>query len=151
MKKGAKWQQHSWTIVRLVSYLSSHWYKGGGAEAKYDLSTESHPHGWGPKLAARYFTLNLNNASKFYCFFARSTILQRLKCHWKSAYIIWLTHYFNKMMIWEREALELHQVLQILSQPLLVLTGRSLIRCGLGAILFPNSRSSACQYSLFFF
>jgi hypothetical protein len=29
--------------------------KGNGAEAKYDLSTESHLHGWGPKLAARYF------------------------------------------------------------------------------------------------
>ena len=26
--------------------------KGNGAEAKYDLSTESHLHGWGPKLAA---------------------------------------------------------------------------------------------------
>ncbi|OEU06853.1 hypothetical protein FRACYDRAFT_252696 [Fragilariopsis cylindrus CCMP1102] len=27
--------------------------KGNGAEAKYDLSTESHLHGWGPKLAAQ--------------------------------------------------------------------------------------------------
>jgi hypothetical protein len=29
--------------------------KGNGAEAKYDLSTESHLHGWGPKLAAWVF------------------------------------------------------------------------------------------------
>ena len=63
--------------------------------------------------------------SNFTVFFARSTILQRLKCHWKSAYIIWLTHYFNKMMIWGREALELHQVLEMLLQPLLVMTGRN--------------------------
>jgi hypothetical protein len=41
--------------------------KGNGAEAKYDLSTESHLHGWAPKLAARYFNMNLNNAYKLYC------------------------------------------------------------------------------------
>ena len=41
--------------------------KGNGAEAKYDLSTESHLHGWGPKLAARYFNMNLNNSYKAYC------------------------------------------------------------------------------------
>jgi hypothetical protein len=41
--------------------------KGNGAEAKYDLSTESHLHGWPPKLAARYFNMNLNNAYKLYC------------------------------------------------------------------------------------
>jgi hypothetical protein len=41
--------------------------KGNGAEAKYDLSTEPHLHGWGPKLAARYFNMNLNNAYKVYC------------------------------------------------------------------------------------
>jgi hypothetical protein len=29
--------------------------KGNGAEAKYDLLTESHLHGWGPTLAARFF------------------------------------------------------------------------------------------------
>jgi hypothetical protein len=40
--------------------------KGNGAEAKYDLSTESHLHGWGPKLAARYFNMNLNNTAKLY-------------------------------------------------------------------------------------
>jgi hypothetical protein len=28
--------------------------KGNGAEAKYDIATESHLHGWGPKLAARF-------------------------------------------------------------------------------------------------
>jgi hypothetical protein len=41
--------------------------KGNGAEAKYDLSTESHLHGWGPKLAARYLNMNANNAYKVYC------------------------------------------------------------------------------------
>jgi hypothetical protein len=40
--------------------------KGNGAEAKYDISTESHLHGWGPKLAARYFNMNANNAYKIY-------------------------------------------------------------------------------------
>jgi hypothetical protein len=33
--------------------------KGNGAEAKYDISTESHLHGWGPKLAACYVNMNL--------------------------------------------------------------------------------------------
>ena len=28
-------------------------------EAKYDLSTESPLHSWGPKLAARYFNMNI--------------------------------------------------------------------------------------------
>jgi hypothetical protein len=32
-----------------------------------DLSTESHLHGWGPKLAARYLNMNANNAYKIYC------------------------------------------------------------------------------------
>jgi hypothetical protein len=41
--------------------------KGNGAEAKYDISTESHLHGWKPKLAARFFNMNLNNAYKIYC------------------------------------------------------------------------------------
>jgi hypothetical protein len=41
--------------------------KGNGAEAKYDLPTESHLHGWGSKLAAHYFNMNLNNAYKIYC------------------------------------------------------------------------------------
>ena len=44
-----------------------HWIdKGNAIEAKYDLSTESHLHGWGPKLAARYFNININNAYKLY-------------------------------------------------------------------------------------
>ena len=42
--------------------------KGNGAEAKYDLATESHLHGWGPKLAARYFNMNANNAYKIFCY-----------------------------------------------------------------------------------
>jgi hypothetical protein len=42
--------------------------KGNGAEAKYDLSTESHLHGWPPKLAARYFNMNINNAKKLLCY-----------------------------------------------------------------------------------
>ncbi|OEU11447.1 hypothetical protein FRACYDRAFT_245186 [Fragilariopsis cylindrus CCMP1102] len=42
--------------------------KGNGAEAKYDLSTESHLHGWSPKLAARYFNMNINNAYKIHCY-----------------------------------------------------------------------------------
>jgi hypothetical protein len=42
--------------------------KGNGAEAKYDLMIESHLHGWGPKLAARYFNININNAYKVLCF-----------------------------------------------------------------------------------
>jgi hypothetical protein len=41
---------------------------GNGAETKHDLSTESHLHGWGPKLAARYFNKNINSAYKVYCY-----------------------------------------------------------------------------------
>jgi hypothetical protein len=40
--------------------------KGNGAEAKYDLSTESHLHGWTPKLAAHYFNMNIYNAKKLF-------------------------------------------------------------------------------------
>jgi hypothetical protein len=40
--------------------------KGNGAEAKYDILTESHLHGWPPKLAARYFSMNSSNAYKDY-------------------------------------------------------------------------------------
>ncbi|OEU07069.1 hypothetical protein FRACYDRAFT_252180 [Fragilariopsis cylindrus CCMP1102] len=40
--------------------------KGNGSEAKYDLSTESHLHGWSPKLASRFFNMNLNNAYNIY-------------------------------------------------------------------------------------
>jgi hypothetical protein len=29
---------------------------------------ESHLHGWGPKLAARYSNININNACKIFCF-----------------------------------------------------------------------------------
>ena len=42
--------------------------KGNGAEACYDISVESHTHGWSPKLAFRYFNMNLNNAYKIYDF-----------------------------------------------------------------------------------
>jgi hypothetical protein len=42
--------------------------KGNGAEAKYDLSTELNLHGWGQKVAARNFDMNLNNTSKLYGF-----------------------------------------------------------------------------------
>jgi hypothetical protein len=45
--------------------------KGNGAKAKYDLPTESHLHGWPPKLAARYFDMNINNAYKMYCWIYR--------------------------------------------------------------------------------
>ena len=40
--------------------------KGNGAEAKYDLGGESKMHGWSPKLTARLFNMNLNNAYKIY-------------------------------------------------------------------------------------
>jgi hypothetical protein len=42
--------------------------KGNGFEAKYNLSTESHLHGWPLKLAARYFNMNINNSNKVFCF-----------------------------------------------------------------------------------
>jgi hypothetical protein len=45
--------------------------KGNGTEAKYDLSTESHLHGWPPKLAARYFNMNINNGYKMHCLIYR--------------------------------------------------------------------------------
>ena len=42
--------------------------KGNGFEAKYDLSIESHLHGWPPKLAARFFNMNINNTNKVFVF-----------------------------------------------------------------------------------
>ena len=42
--------------------------KGNEAENKYDLSTELHLHGQTPKLAARHFNMNTNNAYKVYCY-----------------------------------------------------------------------------------
>jgi hypothetical protein len=45
--------------------------KGDGAEAKYDMLTESHLHGWPPKLAARYLNMNINNSYKMYCLIYR--------------------------------------------------------------------------------
>jgi hypothetical protein len=52
-----------------LDYCETYYHidKGNGAEAKYDLSTESHLHGWGPKLATQYFNMNANNAYKIYC------------------------------------------------------------------------------------
>jgi hypothetical protein len=32
------------------------------------ISPESHLHGWPPKLAARYFNVNINNSNKVFCF-----------------------------------------------------------------------------------
>jgi hypothetical protein len=56
--------------------------KGNGAKAKYDLSTESHLHGWGPKLASCYFNMNLNNTeTNFTVFSTKSIILIKLQCH----------------------------------------------------------------------
>jgi hypothetical protein len=54
--------------VQQIDYCRTYHHidKGNGAE-EYDLSTESHLHGWGPKLAARYFNMNLNNAYKIFC------------------------------------------------------------------------------------
>ena len=42
--------------------------KGNMVEAKYDIALESKTHGWTPKLACRYFNINLNNAYKIYVF-----------------------------------------------------------------------------------
>ena len=51
-------------------YLTYHYLidKGNGSEAKYDLSTKSHLHGWTPKLASCYFNMNINNAYRIYCY-----------------------------------------------------------------------------------
>jgi hypothetical protein len=43
-----------------IDYCCTTYYhigKGNGTEAKHDLSTESHLHSWGPKLAACYVIL----------------------------------------------------------------------------------------------
>ena len=45
-----------------------HWIdKGNANEAKFALGGESHQHGWTPKIAARLFNMNLNNAYRIYC------------------------------------------------------------------------------------
>jgi hypothetical protein len=52
-----------------------HWIdKGNGQEAKYDLSCESHIHGWPPKLKLRLYNSNSNNTYKYY------TVLYNM-CH----------------------------------------------------------------------
>ena len=55
-----------------TSYCETYYLidKGNGAEAKFDLGGESHLHGWSPKLVARLFNMNLNNAYKIYCVIA---------------------------------------------------------------------------------
>ena len=40
--------------------------KGNGREAKFWIGGGSKKHGWSPKLAARLFNMNLNNAYKIY-------------------------------------------------------------------------------------
>jgi hypothetical protein len=50
--------------------------KGNWMEYKYDISTESHLHGWGPKLAARFSISILIMPTKCTAFFSRSTILE---------------------------------------------------------------------------
>jgi hypothetical protein len=69
-KKRAREQSDVDCIAQQIDYCKTYHKidKGNGAEAKYDLSTESHLHGWGPKLAACYFNMNLNNAAKLYGF-----------------------------------------------------------------------------------
>jgi hypothetical protein len=49
------------TQQKTYCHTYHHIDKGNGAEAKYDISTESHLHGWQPKLAARFLNMNLNN------------------------------------------------------------------------------------------
>ena len=59
-----------------IDYCSYyHWIdKGNGQEAKYDLSCESHIHGWPPKLKLRLYNCNTNNTYKYY------TVLYNM-CH----------------------------------------------------------------------
>ena len=40
--------------------------KANCTESKYDIGIETHSHGWTPKLAFRYYNMNLNNAYKIY-------------------------------------------------------------------------------------
>ena len=73
-KRGANgFREHYQTEVN-ISLQTQHYCetyhlidKGNGAEAKFDLGGESHSHGWSPKLVARLFNMNLNNAYKIYC------------------------------------------------------------------------------------
>jgi hypothetical protein len=53
-----------------VYYLTYHLInKGYCFKAKYDLATESHLHGWPLKPAAGYYSMNINNTNKVFCYF----------------------------------------------------------------------------------
>jgi hypothetical protein len=102
--------------------------KGNGTEAKYDLSTESHLHGWGPKLTVWFFNMNTNNSYKIYCSLYKKYHPGRDPMELKDC-INNLTHsllHFNKAMIWGREPVELHQVLLRTWYLLLQVTGEVL-------------------------
>jgi hypothetical protein len=79
--------------------------KGNGAEAKYDILTESHLHGWGPKLAARFFNMNLNNAYKIYCLLYKKHHGNRKPTKLKDCNTQFdsLTPYYKKVRKWDRE------------------------------------------------
>ena len=69
------------TVIHIIRFYCNTYHKidkSNRAEARYDISTETHLHGWGPKLAARYFNMNMNNAYKVYTvlIFTRSTMME---------------------------------------------------------------------------
>ena len=76
--------------------------KENGAEAKHDLSTESHLHGWGSKLAAMLTSCTL--------LFINGSILDGKICHWRSMYMIWPTLFFEEQC--DSGIQDLHQALQ---------------------------------------
>jgi hypothetical protein len=94
--------------------------KGNGAEAKYDLSTESHLHGWRPKLAARYFNMNLNNTAKLYGFGYKKVHPRLIPMPLKEGIHNLTPLFFKEEIQCDREVQELHQVLQRILLPLLV-------------------------------
>ena len=62
-----------------LDYCETYYWidKGNGAEAKYDLSTESHLHGWPPKLSHWCFNMNTNNSYKLFCAMELHPVLLR--------------------------------------------------------------------------
>jgi hypothetical protein len=94
--------------------------KGNGAEARYDISTESHLHGWPPKLAARYFNMYSNNAYKVYVCLYKKHHRRRDPMPLRECINI-LTHsLLPQGLERDREDMVPHQVLQRIFLPLLL-------------------------------
>jgi hypothetical protein len=90
----------------------------------------SHLHGWGPKLAARYFNMNLNNAYKVYCWIYYWIHPTSRPMPLKNASIICPTVFFKEEIQCDREVMVPLHVLQRILELLIELLARHLPKAG---------------------